>query len=64
LRYRQHPSHFSVDDALRWIEQLRPRRAILTNLHADLDYEALCGKLPAHVVPAYDGMSFAVAETP
>ncbi len=63
LRYRQHPSHFSVDDALRWIEQLRPRRAILTNLHADLDYEALRAKLPAHVVPAFDGMSFTVAES-
>jgi phosphoribosyl 1,2-cyclic phosphate phosphodiesterase len=62
LRYRQHPSHFSVDDALRWIEQLKPRRAILTNLHADLDYETLRAKLPAQVVPAFDGMSFAVAE--
>src|SRR5262249_23151857 len=37
LRYRPHPSHFSVDDALVWIERIRPRRAILTNLHSDLD---------------------------
>lgn len=64
LRYRPHPSHFSVEDALGWIERLKPRRAILTNLHADLDYEALRGKLPVHVVPAFDGMSFAVAESP
>jgi phosphoribosyl 1,2-cyclic phosphate phosphodiesterase len=35
---------------------MRPRRAILTNLHTDLDYETLCGRLPAHVTPAYDGM--------
>ncbi len=63
LRYRPHPSHFSLDDALAWIERLKPRRAILTNLHADLDYEVLRGKLPVHVVPAFDGMSFAVAET-
>ena len=41
LRYRPHPSHFSLDDALGWIERLKPRRAILTNLHADLDYEVL-----------------------
>jgi phosphoribosyl 1,2-cyclic phosphate phosphodiesterase len=59
LRDRPHPSHFSLADALAWIEQLRPRRAILTNLHADLDYEVLRGKLPPHVEPAYDGMSFA-----
>ena len=63
LRYRPHPSHFSLDDALAWIERLKPRRAILTNLHADLDYEVLRGKLPVHVVPAFDGMTFAVSET-
>ena len=43
LRYRPHPSHFSLDDALQWIARLKPRRAILTNLHADLDYDALRG---------------------
>jgi phosphoribosyl 1,2-cyclic phosphate phosphodiesterase len=63
LRYRPHPSHFSLDDALRWIERLRPRRAILTNLHSDLDYEVLRSKLPVHVVPAFDGMTFTAAET-
>ena len=62
LRYRPHPSHFSLDDALGWIERLKPRRAILTNLHADLDYEVLRGKLPVHVVPAFDGMTFAASE--
>ncbi len=56
LRYRSHPSHFSLDDALEWIETLRPRRAILTNLHTDLDYETLRARLPAHVTPAYDGL--------
>jgi phosphoribosyl 1,2-cyclic phosphate phosphodiesterase len=56
LRYAPHPSHFSVEDALRWIERIRPRRAILTNLHSDIDYEALRSQLPAHVEPAYDGM--------
>ncbi len=56
LRYAPHPSHFSLDEALAWIETMRPRRAILTNLHTDLDYETLCRRLPAGVVPAYDGM--------
>lgn len=58
LRERPHPSHFCLADALGWIDRLRPRRAILTNLHSDLDYEALRRKLPPHVEPAYDGMSF------
>jgi phosphoribosyl 1,2-cyclic phosphate phosphodiesterase len=56
LRYRPHPSHFSLDEALSWIDRMRPRRAILTNLHTDLDYGTLRAKLPAHVTPAYDGM--------
>jgi phosphoribosyl 1,2-cyclic phosphate phosphodiesterase len=56
LRYLPHPSHFSLDDALAWIARLKPRRAILTNLHADLDYDALRAKLPPNVEPAYDGM--------
>ena len=46
-----------VRQALTWIERLRPKRAILTHLHIDLDYEKLRRELPAHVVPAYDGMS-------
>ncbi len=56
LRYTPHPSHFSVADALAWIARIKPRRAILTNLHADLDYETLRRELPPHVEPAYDGL--------
>jgi phosphoribosyl 1,2-cyclic phosphate phosphodiesterase len=58
LRYRPHPSHLSLADALGWIERLKPKRAILTNLHADLDYEKLRREVPPHVEPAYDGISF------
>ena len=56
LRYAGHPSHFSVNDALSWIERFKPRRAVITNMHSDLDYEVLRQSLPANVVPAYDGM--------
>jgi len=61
LRYAPHPSHFSLADALAWIERLKPRRAILTNLHADLDYETLRKQLPPNVVPAYDGIAVELA---
>jgi len=56
LRWKPHPTHFSVDDALAAIGRARPKRAILTNLHADLDYDELAAKLPPNVVPAHDGM--------
>jgi phosphoribosyl 1,2-cyclic phosphate phosphodiesterase len=63
LRYRPHPSHFSLDDALHWIERVKPRRAILTNLHTDFDYDALRASLPAHIEPAFDNMRFEAPES-
>src|SRR5262249_19279100 len=35
LRYAPHPSHFSLADALTWIDRFKPKRAVLTNLHTD-----------------------------
>ena len=56
LRYMPHPSHLNLAGALGWIERIRPRRALLTNLHSDLDYEELRRQLPPGVEPAYDGL--------
>lgn len=56
LRYTGHPSHLSVEQALAWIERIAPKRAVLTHMHVDLDYEALAGQLPKGIEPAYDGM--------
>jgi phosphoribosyl 1,2-cyclic phosphate phosphodiesterase len=56
LRDAPHPSHFSLAEALDWIARIKPLRAVLTNLHSDLDYDALRARLPANVEPAYDGM--------
>ncbi len=56
LRYHPHVSHFSVDQALEWIDLLKPKRAILTHLNVELDYATLCHELPPGVEPAYDGL--------
>jgi phosphoribosyl 1,2-cyclic phosphate phosphodiesterase len=56
LRYAGHPSHFSINDALSWIDRFKPRRAVITNMHSDVDYEVLRLSLPKDVIPAYDGM--------
>src|SRR5918998_6124666 len=56
LRYTPHPTHLSVSDALALIAEVRPRRAVLTNLHSDIDYDTLRSELPDGVVPAFDGM--------
>lgn len=60
LRYKPHPTHFSVDEALALIGRLKPERAVLTNLHTDIDYATLAAELPPHIVPAYDGMKLEI----
>lgn len=56
LRYAPHPSHWTLNETLDWIARLKPHRAILTNMHVDLDYDTLRNKLPPGVEPAFDGM--------
>src|SRR5665647_2557049 len=59
LRKAPHPSHFNLDEALDWIARIKPKRAILTNLHSDMDYADLRKNLPSGIEPAYDGMTIA-----
>jgi phosphoribosyl 1,2-cyclic phosphate phosphodiesterase len=58
LRHDPHPTHFHLDRALAEIERFKPKKAILTNLHVDLDYRHLCNVLPKNVVPAFDGLEY------
>ena len=56
LRYKPHPSHVNLEQALGLIDRYKPRKAILTNLHVDLDYTTLLNETPDNVVPAHDGL--------
>jgi phosphoribosyl 1,2-cyclic phosphate phosphodiesterase len=58
LRWRPHPTHAHVARSLEWIARVQPKRAILTNLHIDLDYADLGRQLPQGVEVAYDGLRF------
>ena len=58
LKYKKHPSHLNLEEALEIIKFLKPKKAILTNLHTDLDYFRLKKLLPKNVIPAYDGLKF------
>ena len=58
LRKDKHPSHFNYEDSINFIKLVKPKKAILTNLHIDLDYFQLKKKLPKNIIPAYDGLSF------
>lgn len=60
LQYKPHPSHFSLDEALAWVDQLKPRRTLLTHMHVPLDYDVLCATVPENVAPAFDGLVFEI----
>ncbi len=57
LRRTPHPTHAHLALALDWIARAQPRRAVLTNMHLDLDYAEIEAETPAHITPAYDGMT-------
>jgi len=57
LWLRYHPSHLNLENSLRLIHLFKPKKAILTNLHSDLDYNYLKKILPKNIIPAYDGLS-------
>ena len=56
LRYESHPSHFSLDDVMKVVNIIKPKKTILTNLHSSVDYTKLKKKLPKNIKPAFDGM--------
>jgi phosphoribosyl 1,2-cyclic phosphate phosphodiesterase len=62
LRVTPHPSHFSVKQAREWIDRLKVRRAVLTHMTVELDYETLRRQLPSHIEPGYDGMVLEIAD--
>jgi len=59
LRHRSHPAHMNLQESLLFIERVNPTRAILTNMHSDLDYDVLLDTLPSGVEPGFDGLTIA-----
>ena len=57
FRLEHNPSHLNLEKSLKFIELFRPKKAILTNLHSDLDYAYLTKILPKNIKPAYDGLT-------
>jgi phosphoribosyl 1,2-cyclic phosphate phosphodiesterase len=56
LRYRHHPTHMTIDQALAVIDELQPRRAVFTHLAHDVKHADLEKELPSGVEAGYDGM--------
>ncbi len=62
LRYRHHPTHLTVDQALQEIEMIRPKRAYLTHIAHDIMHAELEASLPEHVFLAFDGLAVRCGE--
>ena len=56
LRHKPHPTHTTVERAVKWAEQLKPRRAFLTHMSHDLMHARTEELLPPSVRLAYDGL--------
>ena len=56
LRRKPHPTHAHLALSLDWIAKMAPARAVLTNMHIDLDHATLAAELPPHIIPAHDGL--------
>jgi phosphoribosyl 1,2-cyclic phosphate phosphodiesterase len=56
LRREPHPTHLHLSAAISLIRQLKPRKAYLTHMSHELDYDQLMRELPEHIEPAYDGL--------
>ncbi len=57
LRRTPHPTHAHLAQSLEWIARAKPKHAVLTNMHIDMDYETVSAETPDHITAAYDGLT-------
>ncbi len=50
-------AHSGLVDIIKWVEKFKPKQVYLTNMNHTLDYDEFRKKLPAGVLPAYDGLT-------
>ncbi len=62
LRYRPHPTHFSVAEALEVAARIGAGRTILTHIAHEIDHDAPAFPLPPGVEFGYDGLVFDIAD--
>jgi phosphoribosyl 1,2-cyclic phosphate phosphodiesterase len=56
LRREPHPTHSNLENSIRLVEQLKPRRALFTHMSHDLDHGPTNAALPPYIQLAYDGL--------
>ena len=61
LWWRPHPTHLSISEAVETAQALGARRTYLTHLTHETGHADLEARLPAGILPAYDGLTVEVA---
>lgn len=62
LRYREHPAHFNIEQAISITQKIDPKLAVFTHMGHEVEYDTLLSELPDNIVPAYDGMEVEIDE--
>jgi phosphoribosyl 1,2-cyclic phosphate phosphodiesterase len=55
--HKENKKHMCLDEAMAWVEKMKPKRVFLTHIGTHMDYDKLCQKLPKYIRPAYDGLT-------
>jgi phosphoribosyl 1,2-cyclic phosphate phosphodiesterase len=63
LRHNPHPTHSTVDESLRTVELLKPKRAFFTHISHDVMHSMLAARLPPGVQIAYDGLEIPIGRS-
>ncbi len=58
FRKSVHFTHLDLENSIKIIQYLKPKKAILINMHVELDYDFLKKRLPKNIIPAFDGLNF------
>ena len=58
----KHPTHANLSTTLRWIDRVKPKRAVLTHMNHQADYDELAARCPPGVEPGYDGLVLDLAD--
>ena len=56
LRFKPHKTHAHLDKVLMWIDELKPKKSVLTHMNYDVDYDHINSLLPSNCEAAFDGL--------
>ena len=63
LKFKTHATHLNYKKCINYINKIKPKKTILTNLHSDMDYSKLRKKLKSkysNIIPAYDNLKIKI----